>query len=70
MAVRIDHPQPQLRLDLWGGTSGTYAAWAASGGSPISSGLSSQTYLNQRAFEGSLAERPEPNTVGTRRLFV
>ncbi|WP_428938183.1 hypothetical protein [Fontivita pretiosa] len=23
--VRRDHPQPQVRLDLWGGTSGTYS---------------------------------------------
>src|SRR5207248_6269488 len=23
--VRIDYPQPQVRLDLWGGTTGTFA---------------------------------------------
>lgn len=25
MVIRIDYPQPQVRLDLWGGTSGTFA---------------------------------------------
>jgi hypothetical protein len=24
MIVRIDYPQPGVRLDLWGGTSGTF----------------------------------------------
>jgi hypothetical protein len=23
--IRREHPQPQVRLDLWGGTTGTYA---------------------------------------------
>ena len=25
-AVRIDYSQPQVRLDLWGGSSGTYSS--------------------------------------------
>jgi hypothetical protein len=25
MIIRIDYPEPSVRLDLWGGTSGTFA---------------------------------------------
>lgn len=36
--IRIDYTEPDVMLDLWGGTSGTFAGSTASGGSWTSIG--------------------------------